>query len=298
MTTNRPRITERKIDIAPSLRNLSNPKHQTIPDAYELNVKLGGPDVGPALVFLHGGGGESNNFKHQLNHYAAQGYRVIAIDGNGSGKSDFRPLSVWAKRHGAPPTPHEEHAHDLRAVLDALGIEKAVLIGHSDGAAIAQTFSALYPERVAGQVLVGGPTHYCFFDKVYNALLSIIMPSADQYPRAVAWAASRLFFSSNVSRRAFLKENQMPKPRAMRNWVRSFEFFQTLNAPPKIPTLVVFGENDVLTKKQQPALAKKWRADLVPISNAGHLPFWEQPVAFNAELSEYLTRLAWFPVAR
>ena len=285
-------IKEQRIDISRRLALISS-NAEPIPSHYSLNVKTGGPSDGPALVFLHGCGGESGNFREQLEYFAGLGYRVIAIDGNGSGKSDFRKISVWRKRLGLCPRPHREHAYDIHAALDELGVGNAAFIGHSDGAQTAQTYAVLYPESVKGLVLVGGQTHYMLFDRFYNALISIVTPDADQYPRSVLWAVSKLFFSDEHARSEFLKDNRVPSPKAMRNWVLSFDHFSSPRHPPKIPTLVMYGEQDTLTKGEQAPLAKSWKAGIVPIPGAGHLPFWEQPLSFNHKLTEFLEKIGW-----
>jgi pimeloyl-ACP methyl ester carboxylesterase len=96
--------------------------------------------TGKPVILLHGGLGHSGNFGNQVAALTDDGYRVIVIDSRGHGRStrDARPYS------------YEQMAGDVVAVMDALGIGQAALVGWSDGACIALTFAKAHPERVAG----------------------------------------------------------------------------------------------------------------------------------------------------
>jgi pimeloyl-ACP methyl ester carboxylesterase len=73
--------------------------------------------------------------------------RVLNFDKRGTGLSDRVPL------HRLPTL--EERMDDVRAVMDAVGCERAVLFGHSEGGPMSVLFAAAYPERVEGLVLYG-----------------------------------------------------------------------------------------------------------------------------------------------
>ncbi|MFD2649695.1 alpha/beta fold hydrolase [Devosia albogilva] len=95
---------------------------------------------GPPVVLLHGGLGNTGNWAYQIPALVTAGYRVVGIDSRGQGRSsrDERPFS------------YELMAADTRAVLDALGIERAAFIGWSDGAVTSLEVARAAPERVAG----------------------------------------------------------------------------------------------------------------------------------------------------
>ena len=96
--------------------------------------------AGPAVVLLHGGLGNAGNWGHQVPALLQAGYRVVAIDSRGQGRSsrDERPYS------------YELMAADTIAVLDALDIGRAAFVGWSDGAVIALVLARETPDRVAG----------------------------------------------------------------------------------------------------------------------------------------------------
>lgn len=95
---------------------------------------------GPPVILLHGGLGNSGNWGEQIAALLGQGYRAVLIDSRGHGRStrDARPFS------------YDLMATDVLAVMDALGIGRAALVGWSDGACTALALAKAQPERVAG----------------------------------------------------------------------------------------------------------------------------------------------------
>jgi pimeloyl-ACP methyl ester carboxylesterase len=95
---------------------------------------------GPAVILLHGGLGHSGNWGYQVPALLERGYRAVVIDSRGHGRStrDARPFT------------YELMAADVSAVMDRLQLEKAGLVGWSDGACIALILASKAPERVAG----------------------------------------------------------------------------------------------------------------------------------------------------
>jgi pimeloyl-ACP methyl ester carboxylesterase len=95
---------------------------------------------GPAVILLHGGLGNAGNFSYQVPALLEAGYRVIAIDSRGQGRStrDDRRYT------------YQLMASDTRAVMDKLGVAKAAFVGWSDGAATALVMARETPERVNG----------------------------------------------------------------------------------------------------------------------------------------------------
>jgi pimeloyl-ACP methyl ester carboxylesterase len=96
--------------------------------------------AGPAVVLLHGGLGHGGNWGYQVPALVAAGYRTVVIDSRGHGRSsrDQRPYS------------YELMASDVLAVLDALRVTRAALVGWSDGACTGLVLARHSPERVRG----------------------------------------------------------------------------------------------------------------------------------------------------
>ncbi|MEO8756938.1 MAG: alpha/beta hydrolase [Devosia sp.] len=93
--------------------------------------------AGPAVILLHGGLGNAGNFGHQVPALLAVGYRAIVIDSRGHGRST----------RDAKPYSYELMGSDVLAVMDHLGVDRAALIGWSDGACTASILADRHPER-------------------------------------------------------------------------------------------------------------------------------------------------------
>jgi pimeloyl-ACP methyl ester carboxylesterase len=100
---------------------------------------------GRPVLLLHGGLGHSGNWGYQVPALVRSGYRVVLIDSRGHGRStrDARPFS------------YELMASDVLAVLDVAGLDKAAVVGWSDGACIALILGATAPARIAGVFFFG-----------------------------------------------------------------------------------------------------------------------------------------------
>ncbi len=101
--------------------------------------------AGPPVILLHGGLGHSGNWGYQVPMLISSGHRVVLVDSRGHGRStrDLRPFT------------YELMASDVLAVMDALQIEKAVVVGWSDGACTALILAMKAPARIAGVFFFG-----------------------------------------------------------------------------------------------------------------------------------------------
>src|SRR5919197_3597014 len=96
--------------------------------------------AGEAIVFLHAGVCDKRMWRDQMAAFADR-YRVVAYDRRGFGESAYQAETF-------------SHMHDLAAVLDELKIERATLVGCSQGGRFAVDFALAHPKRVARLVLV------------------------------------------------------------------------------------------------------------------------------------------------
>jgi pimeloyl-ACP methyl ester carboxylesterase len=122
---------------------------------------------GPVVVLLHGQPGSTLSWVRVLPLLAERGLRVLAVDRPGYGRTGGRALDVF------------DNAAALRDLLDAHDIARAVLVGHSLGAAVALAMAGCYPRRVQALVLVapvGGPGGLDALDRVLAA--PIVGPAA------------------------------------------------------------------------------------------------------------------------
>jgi pimeloyl-ACP methyl ester carboxylesterase len=108
-------------------------------------------------------------------------HRVFAMDLRGRGQSD-KPSEGYSMEH---------HTRDIKCLLDDLGIQRAVIMGHSLGAFIGLVFGAEYPDRVDRLILVdgGGDLSREQMDNVFDGIkpaldrLEMVFPSAEAYLR-------------------------------------------------------------------------------------------------------------------
>ncbi len=147
---------------------------------------------GRPILFIHGLGGTLHHMSRPLMDEFGDGYRLIALDRPGSGYST-RP-SGFDGRLG-------EQARLIAGFIDALGLERPLLVGHSLGGAVALATALNYPEKVAGLALIAPLTQH--EDKVApefrgldirSPLLRRIVSETLAVPTSVKMAAQTLDF--------------------------------------------------------------------------------------------------------
>ncbi len=111
-----------------------------------LHVHVWGPPGAPTVLAVHGVTGHGARWRH-LAHDELPGVRVLAPDLRGHGRSTAEP-----------PWTLEQHAADLLDVLEHRGVDRALVLGHSFGGAVALHLAALAPTRVAALVLLDPAT--------------------------------------------------------------------------------------------------------------------------------------------
>jgi pimeloyl-ACP methyl ester carboxylesterase len=118
-------------------------------DAGDVRLNVAVTGGGPLVVFCHGFPGLWYSWRHQLPALAAAGYRAVALDQRGYGRSD-RPVD---------PARYDANfvMNDVLAVLDALGERDAVLVGHDFGAQQVCNLAVRHRERVRAVVIMSCP---------------------------------------------------------------------------------------------------------------------------------------------
>ncbi len=213
--------------------------------------------------------------------------RVTRLDLRGFGRSDL-PEGTYS------------HAGDVLAVLDALGIERAALVGASFGGRVALDLAASQPDRVPGLVLAdaGLPDH------AWSAEIQAFGAAEDE-----AIEAGDLDAAAEVNVDFWLPSASEPVRAAIREQQRNAFALQVGRDDEEVlltddltarlgtvdvPTLVLVGERDYADFH---AIADRLAAELpdtrrATISGAGHLPSLEQPEAFDAVVLPFLDSLA------
>lgn len=258
----------------------------------------------PTLVFLHGLGSYLKFWRPQLDAAAAKGYRVIAIDQLGFGKSE-KPATF--------PYTTESFAENVVEVLDVLKIERAILVGNSMGGQTAISTAIRFPERVSALVLASPAGFEVFsgreqkwFKNVYGRSL---VKDADE--EAIWGSIRHLNFQKWTDRYEWLVEERV---RLAKNstfdqyaysQVRTVEglakndFVRESLAKVKAPTAIVFGTGDRLIPNaflhggrtetiMQAGHDGIAGSQLVPLAGCGHLVQLDCSEAFNDALFSFL----------
>jgi pimeloyl-ACP methyl ester carboxylesterase len=256
----------------------------------------------PVLVLLHGFGLSLFSW-HRVAPALAAGHRVVAFDRPGFGRSD-RPDPGGAVLH---PAYTPAGAADLTVgLLDALGVGRAVLVGHSAGALVAARVAVAAPDRVAGLVLVspvleGGPPRSV-------TALSALPGSGAAGPwllRGLARAAGRRAVRSLTGTRdrrdpvieaGYLDGLQVPGwERPL--WAMTRHHRQMRDAPElerlHLPVLVVAGTSDRIATPAsiETLLARLPTARLLQLEGCGHMPLEQEPDAVVDAVTGFVASL-------
>jgi pimeloyl-ACP methyl ester carboxylesterase len=206
------------------------------------------------VVLLHGAGSNLEDMRLALGERLAARYRVILVDRPGLGFS--------ARKHGEGSSPAYQ-ATVLRGVLDKLGVDRAILVGHSWGGTLALAFALDFPERAAGLVVIAPPTHPGFstMGRVNAWLagpLGWLFARTLAFPFGVAlmWPGSRTAFLPQRIPQGYVRSSAamlVLRPLTlMANWadVGSLEAFLARQAERygalTVPTIVLAGSSDTL----------------------------------------------------
>ena len=260
--------------------------HLTTDDKVKLYYEDSGSGI--PIVFVHEFAGDYRSWEAQV-RYFSRVYRCITYNARGYPPSD---VPAEAERYS-----QDRARDDIRALLDALNIDKAHIVGLSMGGFAALHFGFTYPQRARSLVIAG-----CGYGAA---------PNQRQQFAEEAEAAARRFEEANMAKAAEAYalgptrvqfQNKDPrgwKERGVQKRRPSLfdliEKMKTITAP----TLVMTGDEDwpclepgLLMKRTIPTAA------LVVMPNAGHTINLEEPAAFNHHLADFFRAVdagAWPP---
>ena len=239
----------------------------------------GDPDAQP-LLLLHAWGESFESFDRLAPLLA--GFRIYAPDLRGQGDAD-KPEDGYSLA---------EQAADVAAILDALEVPRAFVLGSSSGGYVAQALAAGHPERVAALVLVGAPLSLrgrpAFADEVESLV----------DPVGAAWVReSFTWFPLLHEVPAWFIDDRVDDGTRMPAHVwRAILKGLCEAAPPTesgtiaAPTLVLWGGHDhLLSLADEQALAARIAGSVLKVyPDTGHLVLWECPERVAADTTDFL----------
>ncbi len=231
---------------------------------------------------------------HRMIPGLAKHYRVIAFDNRGVGRTD-KP---------AGPYSAEMLAEDTAGLLEALGIEKAHVMGHSMGGFIAQALALSYPEKVAKLILCatnfGGPNHVPVTPEAMAVLSDVSGDPVERFKRGLMVSCAPGFAEAHpeiiaewIEYRAQNPIEPLPYQAQMAiglGLLSAQASFEEKLPSVQAPTLILFGKHDkVVPPENASLLAEKIPDSQIQIlPNAGHFFPVEVPEAANTVISQFL----------
>ena len=248
------------------------PEAETMTERNDIKLHYEEKGAGTTLILLHGNGEDGSYFVHQMDYFSER-YRVIALDTRGHGKSP----------RGDKPFTIRQFAEDLRAFLDEQGIERADLLGFSDGGNIALIFAMRYPQRV-GRLVLNGANLYSAGVKPSVQIPIILEYRITSFLAGRKKAGGKKKGKQEAARKAELLGLMVNDPDIRREELsenRDPEFI-------RIPKLVIAGDKDMIKDEHTRLIYASLPNAQIRVMKGSHFIAKESPDEFNRIVDEFL----------
>lgn len=254
-------------------------------NSINLNYELEGN--GSVVVFINGLTMDVNGWYFQVQEFSKR-HKVLRYDCRGQGKSD-KPDMEYSQ---------PMHAEDLKNLMQILDIQKAHLVGLSNGGMIAQHFAINFPEKVRALVLVDTCS---YVDTLLDSIIRLwinatrIGGSEFRYDVSIPFIFSEDFIKKNKETLAQMKKisSEVNPANAIINLARGCLTHDTNDrlSDIKVPTLIIVGEEDILIPMKYSKLLNEGikGSRLAIIKGSGHAPPIEKPEEFNRIVLNFLS---------
>jgi non-heme chloroperoxidase len=246
-----------------------------------------GNPAGVPMVLLHGYSDSSRSFELLLPHLP-DSVHAYALTQRGHGGAD-KPVRGYGPDH---------FAADVAAFLDAVGVETAVIVGHSGGSYAAQRFALDHPDRTLGLVLIG--SFQAFREnpgvlELKQAIADLTDPVDREFVREFQESCVARPVAADFMEAIIDGSSRVPA----RVWKAYLEDILAADVPTKsgtigAPTLIQWGDQDAFVPRsdQDALLAAIPRARLSSYRGTGHCPHWEEPERAAAEIAAFAAGVA------
>lgn len=245
-------------------------------------VELGDPK-GEPLLLLHGYTDSSRSWSLIAPHLSR--YRLLIPDQRGHGGADAPDCCYGAT----------QFAYDATLFLDALGVKKVAVAGHSLGSMVAMSLAADHPERVSRIILIGSTALVPVKpgDWLYDNVASLKAPLDRSSPFLRDWHPSNQPTAVDPLFAAAVEQEYLTiRLHVWRAVMRELAHVPVGRhaADVKVPVLILSGGKDPLfPKEHHEALLKAFpHAHAHVFPELGHNPNWEQPHAVAVEMDRFL----------
>lgn len=213
--------------------------------------------IGEPFILLHGNGENGNYFNNQIEYFSNR-YKVIAVDTRGHGKSP----------RGEAPFTIEQFAKDLNELMKELKIQKAIILGFSDGANIAMKFALKYLNKIKALILNGGNLN------AKGVKRTIQIPIEIGYKIAKIFARKSKEAKQNMKLLGLMVNNPNIN-------VNELSAIQT-------PTLVIAGTRDMIKTSHTKEIASNIPNAQLSIICGNHFIANKKSEEFNKEVEKFL----------
>ena len=242
---------------------------------------------GEPLILIHAGLSDRRDWKYQIEDFRKE-FNTIVYDQRGAGYSSV-PINAFS------PT------EDLRALMDHLKIAKAILVGHSIGGTIALDFALQYPDRVSALVLIAsGLNGYSWSNEYLEWFKAIwIAPNSEEMTKQALSAPFYVIGMSKPDIKSEIETITKESIQKILTW-KSLDVCCFFSDPVyklkelKIPTFVVYGNNDSQDIKQIAQILSKNlpHVKIAQMQNADHFLNFEKPNELNSLVLDFLSECA------
>lgn len=212
---------------------------------------------GDVMVLLHGNNGSGDYFENQMQYFSKK-YRVIAVDTRGHGKSP----------RGKTEFTLDRFADDLKDFFEEMIIDRAIIVGFSDGANIALIFAMKYPQFVSKLVLNGANLYPGGIKPKYHGEIVF---------KYLASCVKTMFNTRNIN------EKEMLGLMATQPHIKPSEL-SCIN----LPTLVIAGTDDMINDDHTVMIKNNIHNSTLRILEGTHFIAAENPTEFNRAVEEFL----------